>query len=84
VRTITQLTVERHEDQIWIEVEADGFLYNMVRAIAGTLVNVGRGYWPAEKVAEILRAQDRKQAGPTAPPQGLCLVCVTYELGGTP
>ena len=79
VRTITQLTLERREAQIWIEVEADGFLYNMVRAIAGTLVNVGRGYWPVEHVAEILRAEDRKQAGPTAPPQGLILVRVVYE-----
>jgi tRNA pseudouridine38-40 synthase len=78
VRTITSLHVERREDQIWIEVEADGFLYNMVRAIAGTLVNVGREYWPASHVAEILNAEDRKQAGPTAPPQGLFLVRVSY------
>jgi tRNA pseudouridine38-40 synthase len=79
VRTITQLTVARHEDQIWIEVEADGFLYNMVRAITGTLVNVGREYWTVEHVGEILYAEDRKQAGPTAPPQGLFLVRVSYE-----
>jgi tRNA pseudouridine38-40 synthase len=58
-------------------VEADGFLYNMVRAIAGTLVNVGRGYWPEGKVAELLDA-DRTQAGPTAPAQGLFLMRVTY------
>jgi len=43
----------------------------MVRAIAGTLINVGRGYWPAEQVAAILAAEDRVQAGPTAPAQGL-------------
>jgi tRNA pseudouridine38-40 synthase len=59
-------------------VEADGFLYNMVRAIAGTLINVGRGYWPEEKVVQILEAEDRTQAGPTAPAQGLFLVRVTY------
>jgi tRNA pseudouridine38-40 synthase len=81
VRTITHLSVARREEQIWIEVEADGFLYNMVRAIAGTLANVGRGYWAAEQVAEILMAQDRKQAGPTAPPQGLFLVRVSYDQG---
>jgi tRNA pseudouridine38-40 synthase len=78
VRTITHLAVSRFGDYVWIDVEADGFLYNMVRAIAGTLMNVGRGYWPAEQVAEILRAEDRTQAGPTAPAQGLFLMRVTY------
>jgi tRNA pseudouridine38-40 synthase len=79
VRTITHLSVNRFGEWIWIDVEADGFLYNMVRAIAGTLMNVGRGYWPEERVAEILKAEDRTQAGPTAPAQGLFLVRVTYE-----
>ncbi len=79
VRTITHLTVNRFADYIWFDVEADGFLYNMVRAIAGTLVNVGRGYWPEEEVAAILRAEDRTRAGPTAPAQGLFLMRVTYE-----
>jgi tRNA pseudouridine38-40 synthase len=78
VRTITHLSVNRAGDYLWIDVEADGFLYNMVRTIAGTLMNVGRGYWPAAKVAEILAAEDRVQAGPTAPAQGLFLVRVTY------
>ena len=79
VRTITHVSVNRFGDWIWIDVEADGFLYNMVRAIAGTLINVGRGYWPVEKVAEILQAEDRAQAGPTAPAEGLFLVRVIYE-----
>jgi tRNA pseudouridine38-40 synthase len=79
VRTISHLTVNRAGEQVWLDVEADGFLYNMVRSIAGTLINVGRGYWPEEKVAEILRAEDRREAGPTAPPQGLFLMRVTYE-----
>jgi tRNA pseudouridine38-40 synthase len=60
-------------------VEADGFLYNMVRAIAGTLINVGRDFWPESKVAEILLAEDRKEAGPTAPACGLFLMRVSYE-----
>ncbi len=79
VRTITHLAVNRMGDWIWLDVEADGFLYNMVRAIAGTLINVGRGYWPEWRVADILNAQDRTQAGPTAPAQGLFLMRVRYE-----
>ena len=79
VRTITHLAVNRFGDWIWIDVEADGFLYNMVRAIAGTLMNVGRGYWSEERVAEILNAEDRARAGPTAPAQGLFLVRVIYD-----
>jgi tRNA pseudouridine38-40 synthase len=78
IRTVSHLSVNRAGEYIWIDVEADGFLYNMVRAIAGTLMNVGRGYWPAEKVEEILNAEDRREAGPTAPPQGLFLMRVTY------
>jgi tRNA pseudouridine38-40 synthase len=79
VRTITQLAVSRVGDWIWLDVEADGFLYNMVRAIAGTLINVGRGYWPEAQVADILRAEDRARAGPTAPAHGLFLMRVSYE-----
>jgi tRNA pseudouridine38-40 synthase len=79
VRTVTHLGVSRLGAWIWLDVEADGFLYNMVRAIAGTLINVGRGYWPESQVAEILRSGDRRLAGPTAPAQGLFLMRVTYE-----
>ncbi|HVS39945.1 MAG TPA: tRNA pseudouridine(38-40) synthase TruA [Gemmataceae bacterium] len=79
VRTITHLAVNRFGDWIWIDVEADGFLYNMVRAIAGTLMYVGRGYWPESEVSDILRAEDRTRAGPTAPAQGLFLMRVTYD-----
>jgi tRNA pseudouridine38-40 synthase len=79
VRTVTHLAVSRFGDWLWLDVEADGFLYNMVRAIAGTLMNVGRGYWPEGRVAEILRAEDRALAGPTAPAQGLFLMRVTYD-----
>jgi tRNA pseudouridine38-40 synthase len=79
VRTVTHLGVSRAGDYIWIDVEADGFLYNMVRSIAGTLINVGRGFWPESKVSEILTAEDRREAGPTAPAEGLFLMRVTYD-----
>jgi tRNA pseudouridine38-40 synthase len=61
-----------------IEIEADGFLYNMVRAIVGTLVQVGCGSKPETWPGEVLLAADRRTAGPTAPPQGLCLIRVDY------
>jgi tRNA pseudouridine38-40 synthase len=79
VRTITHIAVNRMGDFVWIDVEADGFLYNMVRAIAGTLVLVGTGRRPESWVAEALAALDRAQAGPNAPPQGLFLVRVHYR-----
>ncbi len=79
VRTVTHLAVNRFGDWIWLDVEADGFLYNMVRAIAGTLVNVGRGHWPTTRVSEIIDSGDRDAAGPTAPAQGLFLMRVTYD-----
>lgn len=79
VRTITRLSVNRFGDYLWLDAEADGFLYNMVRAIAGTLMNVGRGYWPETQPQAILEAGDRTLAGPTAPAEGLFLMRVTYE-----
>jgi tRNA pseudouridine38-40 synthase len=79
VRTITHLAINRLGDWIWLDVEADGFLYNMVRAIAGTLMNVGRGYWTEGQVAKILQAEDRREAGPTAPACGLFLMRVNYD-----
>jgi tRNA pseudouridine38-40 synthase len=80
VRTVTHLRVNRFGEWIWIDIEADGFLYNMVRAIAGTLMNVGRGFWPIEQAAKVLHAQDRTEAGPTAPASGLFLVRVQYRI----
>jgi tRNA pseudouridine38-40 synthase len=71
-----------NNDFITIEVEANGFLYNMVRTIVGTLVQVGRGSQSEGWPAEVLQAADRRVAGPTAPPQGLCLVRVEYDAGG--
>jgi tRNA pseudouridine38-40 synthase len=83
VRTVSELTVRRgrgaNSHQITTEIEADGFLYNMVRAIVGTLVEVGRGAQDEGWPAEVLRASDRAAAGPTAPPQGLFLVRVDYD-----
>lgn len=81
VRTIHDLTVDRQGDNVTVEVEADGFLYNMVRAITGTLVLVGTGRRPESWVSEALRAEQRAEAGPTAPPQGLFLVVVRYGRG---
>lgn len=68
------------EDGRWIYVDAegDGFLYNMVRNMVGTLVEVGLGRWKSEKITEILEARDRKAAGPIAPPNGLCLMWIKY------
>lgn len=70
--------VGQGDDSIVIEVEADGFLYNMVRTIVGTLVEVGCGKRPETWPGEVLRSMDRRVAGPTAPPQGLFLVRVEY------
>jgi tRNA pseudouridine38-40 synthase len=78
IRTIADIIAVRSETAIHVEVEADGFLYNMVRAIVGTLYNVGRGYWSEDRVREILEGQDRQLAGPTAPAQGLFMLWVRY------
>jgi tRNA pseudouridine38-40 synthase len=81
VRTIRELTVGRNPDdphEVRLEVEADGFLYNMVRNIVGVLVDVGHGRLDANHVVEILAARDRGQARRTAPPEGLFLVRVDY------
>ena len=66
-------------DWVGIDIVADGFLYNMVRCIAGTLLEVGRGKWTPDDVLRILNTRDRRIAGITAPPQGLFLVQVDYE-----
>lgn len=83
VRTIFSLSVERTAvagsgagEEVWIEVEGNGFLYNMVRIIAGSLVMVGAGRRSPAWLAEALAARSRPAAGPTAPPQGLCLVAI--------
>jgi tRNA pseudouridine38-40 synthase len=67
-----------HDDRIAIDVSGNGFLYNMVRIIAGTLVEVGRGRIEPDSIATILATRDRAQAGPTLPPQGLRLRWIQY------
>lgn len=72
-------SIDEEGDFICIDVVADGFLYNMVRCIAGTLLEVGRGRWGEAEVAEILLGQDRRTAGITAPAQGLFLMHIDYR-----
>ena len=79
VRTITALDILTNGNEITIRITGNGFLYNMVRIIVGTLVRVGRGFYEPEKVKEILEAKDRKAAGVTAPAHGLMLVEIKYE-----
>jgi len=78
VRTIFRCEVAAKDKWIYIDVEGDGFLYNMVRNIVGTLVDVGTGRWRPEKINEILEAKDRTAAGQLAPAQGLCLMWIKY------
>lgn len=79
VRTIYSLDIITSGDEITIRITGNGFLYNMVRIIVGTLIRVGRGFYEPEKVKEILEAQDRKAAGVTAPAQGLFLMNIDYQ-----
>ena len=78
VRMVDSIVIERRRDRVVFTFHGTGFLQNMVRILVGTLLEVGRGYWDAERVREILEARDRKLAGPTAPPEGLCLMKVDY------
>lgn len=83
-------TVKNHERMVYrcqivdeepflnLKIEANGFLYNMVRIIMGTILAVGRGRYPPEKIVSIIKSQDRSQAGATVPPQGLYLSKVIY------
>ncbi|MBN1126767.1 MAG: tRNA pseudouridine(38-40) synthase TruA [Sedimentisphaerales bacterium] len=79
VRTILGSSVQGEGPWIYYEVEADGFLYNMVRNIVGTLVEIGRGRWRVERMQKILAARDRTLAGSLAPACGLCLLEIRYD-----
>jgi len=78
IRTITHCSVMKEESWIYIDIAADGFLYNMVRNITGTPTEIGRGRWQPEMITEILKAKDRSAAGPITPPQGLTLLRIQY------
>ena len=79
VRTITGIDVWRDGDIVTIRVKGEGFLYNMVRILAGTLCEAGAGRLDPETVPAILASRDRSKAGPTLPAQGLFLKCVNYN-----
>lgn len=79
VRTIYAVNVTKDADMVHIRITGNGFLYNMVRIIAGTLMQVGTGLMEPEQVKEILEARDRSKAGPTAVAKGLTLVEIRYE-----
>jgi len=79
VRTVSKLSISRKGPLISLVIEADGFLYNMVRTIVGTLVDTGRGYLPVGSMKKILKSKDRTKAGPTAPAKGLILVKIKYK-----
>ncbi len=78
VRELYRCQVYRKFDVVYFDLEGSGFLYHMVRNIVGTLVEVGRGHWRAERVREVLTAGERTAAGPMAPAAGLCLQWVRY------
>jgi tRNA pseudouridine38-40 synthase len=79
VRRIARCDVAGAGSEILVTVRGDGFLYKMVRNIVGTLIEIGRGHWPLERIDKILASRSRADAGPTAPPDGLTLVCVHYD-----
>ena len=84
VRNVHHCAVERHEEvdgdgpEVHVVIEGDGFIYNQVRIVAGTLVEVGRGRFEPDVIDRILATGDRALAGPTLPPQGLCLEWIRY------
>jgi tRNA pseudouridine38-40 synthase len=78
VRTIHRLEIRKRKDHIVITIEADGFLYKMVRNIVGTLLGVAAGRFAPGSVKKMLKAKDRRAAGMAVLPQGLCLEEVKY------
>lgn len=78
IRTIKDISIKSEGDMIVLSISGNGFLYNMVRIIVGTLVNVGHGLYPPEQVKEILEKKDRTVAGPNAPAHGLTLKGIQF------
>ena len=78
VRQVYRLDIETNSPHIFITIEANGFLYNMVRIITGTLLYVGKGKLATEDVRRFVQTGTREAAGPTVPPQGLSLIEVKY------
>ena len=79
IKTLDCLSVVRGGEEVRIEAAARSFLHNQVRILVGTLKMVGEGKWTKAEVAAALTARDRTRAGPTAPPEGLCLMEVRYD-----
>ena len=80
VRTLDRLDLDRSGDLITVHTEARSFLHHQVRNMVGTLALVGAGRWPIDRVAQALASTDRRNGGPTAPPDGLALVRVDYPI----
>jgi len=80
-RTVHICSLEDEDGWLKLNITADGFLYNMVRIIIGTLLEVGRGRFQADQITSIIASRERSKAGPTAPPQGLYLCSVEYPIG---
>jgi tRNA pseudouridine38-40 synthase len=77
-RTVLFCSIKETDALMRLEIEANGFLYNMVRIIMGTLLEIGRKRIAAHEIVDIIKSRDRTKAGPTVPPQGLYLLSVTY------
>ena len=79
IRNVKDFKINRKENIVEIKISADGFLYNMVRIIVGTLLRICQGKIKKEDIPKIIEMKNRKYAGPTAPPQGLYLNKVFYD-----
>lgn len=79
VRTVKKIDITPNGKAVYIDIESEGFLYNMARNIVGTLIEIGRGYYKPGSMKKILNSRNRGEAGPTAPAKGLCLMKVNYE-----
>jgi tRNA pseudouridine38-40 synthase len=79
VRSVFRCDVDEDPPDLRITVDGDGFLYNQVRNMVGTLMEIARGHWAPDRIDRVLAAADRRLAGPTAPPDGLSLLCVHYR-----